>query len=95
MANEYIFYCVSGVTYQLISMFGPGQVADLRAGVHTLQGLRGQGVPKSDTAVGSAAPRGQQAVLVRGPGNGFHCSQVIHVCLHRAQRRVVPNQQLR
>ncbi len=87
-------HCVSGVTYQLISMFGPGQVADLRAGVHTLQRLWGEGVPKSDTAVGSAAPRCQQTVLVGGPGNGFHCSQVIHVCLYWAQRGVVPNQQL-
>lgn len=75
----------SGVTYQLIGMFGPGQVAHLRAGVHTLQRLGGQSVPKPDTAVGSAAPRGQQAVLVGGPGDGFDRSQVIHVCLHWAQ----------
>ncbi|TNN89275.1 hypothetical protein EYF80_000563 [Liparis tanakae] len=36
-----------------------------------------QGVPKPDAAVSCAAPRGQQAMLVGGPGNGFHCSQVV------------------
>lgn len=76
-------------------MLGPGQVADLWAGVHTLQWLRRQGVPKSNAAVGSAAPRGEQAMLVGRPGNGFHCSQVIHVYLHWAQWGMVPHQQLR
>lgn len=76
-------------------MFGPSQVADLGAGVHTLQRLWGQGVPKPDAAVSSTAPGGQQAMLVWGPGNGFHCSQVIHVRLQWTQRGVVPDQQLR
>lgn len=60
------------MTYQLISVLGPGQVADLRAGVCALQRLARQCVPEADAAVGRAASRGQQAVLVGGPGDGFH-----------------------
>lgn len=84
-----------GVSHQFISVLGPGQVADLRAGVHALQRLRCQGIPKSNAAVGGAAARGQQAVLMGGPGDGFNCSQVIDVRLHGTERRVVPHQQLR
>lgn len=35
-------------------MLGPGQVADLRAGVCALQGLARQSVPEADAAVGGA-----------------------------------------
>lgn len=62
------------MTYQLISVLGPGQVADLRPSVCALQRLARQCVPEADAAVSSAASRGQQAVLVGGPGDGFHSS---------------------
>lgn len=58
--------------HQLISVLGPGQVADLRPSVCALQGLACQCVPEADAAVGGAPAGGQQPVLVRGPGDGFH-----------------------
>lgn len=42
-------------THQLVGVLGPGQVADLRAGVGALQRLTRQGVPKADAAVSGAA----------------------------------------
>lgn len=42
-------------TYQLIGVFRPGQIADLRACVGALQRLPGQRVPEAYTAVGSPA----------------------------------------
>ena len=72
-------------------MFGPGQVADLGAGVGALQRLAGQRVPEADAAVGRAAAAGQQAVLVRRPGDGLHRSQVLCVLLHRQHAGVVPH----
>lgn len=62
------------VTHQLISVLGPGQVADLRPSVCALERLARQCVPEADAAVSSATSRGQQAVLVGGPGDGFHGS---------------------
>lgn len=75
-------------------MLGPGQVADLRAGIGALQRLTRQGVPEADAAVSGAASRGQQAVLVRRPGDGLDGSQVLRVLLHRDDAGVVPHQEL-
>lgn len=75
-------------------MLGPGQVADLRAGIGALQRLTSQGVPEADAAVSGAASRGQQAVLVRRPGDGLDGSQVLCVLLHRDDAGVVPHQEL-
>lgn len=60
------------MTHQLIGVLGPGQVADLRPSVRALQRMARQRVPEADAAVGRAASRGQQAVLVGRPGDGFH-----------------------
>lgn len=81
-------------SHQLVGVFGPGQVADLRAGVRALQRLTRQGVPETQTAVGGAAAWRQQPMLVRGPGDGLHCCQVVTVLLHWDQAGAVPHQQL-
>lgn len=41
--------------HQFVGMFGPGQVADLGAGICALQGLTSQGVPEAQAAIGGAA----------------------------------------
>ena len=90
--------CVSAApqrgTHQLVGVLGPGQVADLRAGVDALQGLGGQRVPEAHAAVGGAAPRGQQTVLVGRPGDGLDCRLVVRVGLHGAAVGQVPHKQL-
>lgn len=87
---DFVLQC----THQFICVLGPGQVADLRAGVGALQGLACQSVPEAYAAVGSSASRGQKAVLVRRPGNGLYCSQVLRVLLHWKDTRVVPHKKL-
>lgn len=82
-------------TYQFVGVLGPGQVADLGAGVGALQRLARQRVPEADAAVGGAPARCQQPVLVGRPGDGLHRRQVLRVLLHREHTRVVPHQQLR
>lgn len=79
-------------TYQFVGVLGPGQVADLGACVGALQGLACQGVPEADAAVGSAPSRRQQAMLMGGPSDGLHRSQVLCVLLHRDNTGVVPYQ---
>lgn len=81
-------------TYQFVGVLGPGQVADLGARVGALQGLACQGVPEADAAVSRAPSGRQQAMLMRGPGDGLHCCQVLRVLLHRENAGVVPHQQL-
>lgn len=81
-------------SHQLVGVFGPGQVADLRASVRALQRLTRQGVPETQTAVGGAAAWRQQPMLMGGPGDGLHCCQVVTVLLHRDQAGAVPHQQL-
>lgn len=76
-------------------MFGPGQVADLRARVGALQRLTRQRVPEAEAPVGGAAPRRQQPVLVRRPGDRLHRRQVVAVLLHWEEAGAVPHQQLR
>ena len=48
-----VWVCVC--PHQFVSMFGPGQVAHLRAGVGALQRLTRQRVPEAQAAVGGAA----------------------------------------
>ena len=80
-------------THQFIRMFGPCQVTDLWACVHTLQGLACECVPEAHTAVCRATPTGQQAVLMWGPSDGLHCSQVLCVGLYRGCTSEVPYKQ--
>lgn len=81
-------------SYQFVGVFGPGQVAHLRAGVDALERLSRERVPEADAAVGCSAPGRQQAVLVRRPRDGLHCRQVIRVLLNRRHAGVIPHQQL-
>lgn len=85
---------VSASPHQFIGVFGPGQVADLRARVGALQRLTRQRVPEAKAAVGGAAPRRQQPVLVRRPGDRLHRRQVVAVLLHWEEAGAVPHQQL-
>ncbi len=66
---------------ELGRVLGPGEVADLGPGVDALHGLAGERVPEADATVRGAAARGQEAVVVRRPGNGLHCCHVVAVRL--------------
>ena len=59
--------------HQFGRVFGPGQVAHLRARVDVLHRLARQRVPEADAAVGRTAAAGQHAVVVRRPGD--RCQQ--------------------
>jgi len=86
--------CACAYPHQFVGVFRPRQVADLGAGVGALQRLTRQSVPEAQAAVGGAAPRHEQPVLVGGPGDGLHCGQVVTVLLHREKAGAVPHQQL-
>jgi len=79
-----------------VDVFRPGEVANLRAGIDALQRSVGGGVPKADASIGSTATRGEKAVLMRRPRDGFDGGLV----LRQAQRRAAagggggPNQEL-
>ncbi|RNA28621.1 hypothetical protein BpHYR1_008630 [Brachionus plicatilis] len=95
LPDQYLILRVAMSADQLVGVFRPGQIAHLGARVHRLQILTGQRVPEPDTAVGSAAARGQQAVLMGRPGNGLHRRYVIIVGLYgRIAAVYIPHQQL-
>lgn len=75
-------------------MLRPRQVADLRAGVHTLQRLPGQRVPETNAAICRAPAAGQQTVLMRRPRDGLDCGDVIRVSLYWVDASHVPHEQL-
>lgn len=58
-------------SHQLVGVFGPGQVADLRARVGALQRLSCECVPEAQAAVGRASTGRQEAVLMGRPGDGL------------------------
>lgn len=84
----------TGRPHQLVGVLGPGQVADLGARVCALERLTRQRVPEAQAAVGGPAPRRQQPVLVRRPGDGLDRRQVVAVLLHGQEAGAVPHQQL-
>lgn len=67
--------CISvytcALSYQFVGVFGPGQVADLGAGVDALEWLSRECVPEADAAVSRSSSGRQQAVLVRRPRDGL------------------------
>lgn len=85
----------SAHSYQFVGVFGPGQVAHLRARVDALERLRRERVPEADAAVGRSSSGRQQAVLVRRPRDGLHGCQMLCVLLNRRHARVIPHQQLK
>ena len=80
-------------TDQLVEMSTEGQVTHLRANVHGFDCFSGQGVSEFDRSVGSSSSRNKESVLVRGPGHGLDCSQMIVVLVNRLGRVIVPYEQ--
>ncbi len=56
---------VAVCTGELIDVLGEHEIADLGAGLHTVQLRSCKGVPKPNAAVSSAATAGKQAMLMR------------------------------
>lgn len=75
-------------------MFGPGQIADLRACVDALQWLCCERVPKANAPICRTATARQQAMLMRRPGDGLDRCQVLAVRLYRRRARHVPHEEL-
>lgn len=67
--------------HQLVGTLRPGEVAHLRVGVDRLERLARDGVPEPNGLVSRAPTRGQDAVLVGGPGDGLDGCRMIHVAL--------------
>ena len=61
----------------LVGVLGPGQVADLRAGVDLVDDCSAHGIMEDYSSIGGSAAGCQEAFLVRRPGDGFHCRRVV------------------
>ena len=62
---------------ELIDVLRPAKVAHLAACVDAIKGTRRLRVPKADAAVGGAAARGEEAILVRRPRDGLDGGRVL------------------
>jgi len=80
--------------HELVHVLRPHQVADLRPRVHRMQGRVRGGVPEPDAPVGGASSGRKEAVLVGRPGDGLDRRRVLHEAQPRAQRAVVPDEEL-
>jgi len=80
--------------YDLVAVFRPGEIADLGARVDFLYALARGRIPKLDAAVCGATPRGEEGMLVRGPGDSFHCGGVVAEFPERGFGEFVPDHEL-
>ena len=69
-------------------------MAYLAASVYEVELGAVLGVPETDATVSGSAAGGQEPVLVRRPGDGFHGGRVLRQSLNWLLRVLVPYQQL-
>ena len=82
------------MAHQFTRMFGPRQVADLRAGVDALQRSTCYRIPEPNAAVGSSSATRQESVLMGRPGDRLHGRHVFRIREHGLTASRIPDVQL-